>query len=300
MMDGVEVLRGRSKRALRDGTLVLQAAGIPFAIVADGRGARVLVAPHDADRAAHELSDYAEENVDWPPRKEEAPPRLTSGIAGALAYALVIVFVFWAEGRAAFGIDWDHTGVMHAGAARAGEWWRPWTALTMHVDVNHLVSNLVFGSVFAVVAAQTLGTGVVWLGTILAGGLGNSIEAFLVDASHRGVGASTAIFGTLGLMTTAEWARRGTRRMPWVRRVAPLYGGAVLFGWFGGGGGSDRIDVLAHALGLLVGGLLGLVAARSRLSERLGARSQAWLAALGLGLLVAAWAWGVTAFGAGR
>lgn len=286
----VEVLRGRSKRAIRDGTLVLQSAGIPHAVVPDGAGVRVYVAAADAEQALHELADYAQENVDWPPPRGLAPPALSSGITGAAAYVAIVAAVFWIEREPLAGLDWHRAGVMHAGAVQGGELWRVVTALTMHADATHLVSNIVFGALFAAVAAQTLGAGIVWSGTLLAGALGNYVETFLVDASHRGVGASTAIFGTLGLMSAAEWVRRGAERLPWVRRAAPLYGGAVLFGWFGGGGGSERVDVLAHALGFLVGAALGFAVGRFDLSARIPPRGQTALGVLTAAAVVAAWA----------
>ncbi|MEL6904946.1 MAG: rhomboid family intramembrane serine protease [Planctomycetota bacterium] len=294
------MFQARSRRAIRDCALVLQSAGIPHTVVADGRGAQLVVERRYADAARAELVDYGEENHDWPPSAVAAPPRKTWGAAGALVYGFVIVVVFWLQRAQPFGLDWDPVGVMHAGAARSGEWWRPWTALTMHVDANHLISNLVFGAVFAVVASMSLGSGVVWLGTVLAGALGNAIETFIVDASHRGVGASTALFGTLGLMTAAEWARRGTETSPWVRRVAPLFGGAVLFGWLGGGAGSPRVDVLAHALGFAVGAVLGLGVARAKLAQRLGPRGQMLFCAIAILAVAAAWALGFAATGVPR
>lgn len=285
----VEVLRGRSKRAIRDGALVLQAAGIPHAVVQDGAGVRVFVSSADAERALHELSDYAEENVDWPPPRAATPPTLSSGITGAAAYIAIIAAMFWIEREPVAGLEWHASGVMHAGAVQAGELWRPITALTMHADATHLVSNIVFGALFGAVAAQTLGAGIVWSGTLLAGALGNTIETFIVDASHRGVGASTAIFGTLGLFSAAEWTRRGADRLPWVRRAAPLYGGAVLFGWFGGGGGSERVDVLAHVLGFAVGAAVGIAVGRLELPARVTPRGQTTLGILAAAAVVAAW-----------
>ena len=148
-----------------------------------------------------------------------------------------------------YGVDWTSAGRMEGGAVASGEGWRAITALTLHVDLDHLVSNLVFGGLFGILAAQALGPGVAWLGTVLAGILGNALESFLVDPTHRAIGASTAIFGTLGLMTAAEWTRRGRGDAPWVRRVAPLFGGAVLFGWLGVGDGTGRVDVLAPPRG---------------------------------------------------
>ncbi|MDB4736512.1 rhomboid family intramembrane serine protease, partial [Planctomycetota bacterium] len=97
------------------------------------------------------------------------------------------------------------------------------------------------------------------------------------------------IFGTLGVMVTSEWTRRGQARAPWVRRVAPLFGGAVLFGWLGVGDGSGRVDVLAHATGFMAGALIGIAVSRLDLAERLSSRGQAGLAATTLAIIAVAW-----------
>lgn len=285
-----EVLRGRSKKAVRDGGLVLQSAGIPFALQAGGAGARLVVSALDAERAREELGDYLTENREWPPPKPAAPRISSNGLTGAFLFAVVVAVMHWMQHRFGYGIDWTSAGRMEGGAVAHGDWWRTFTALTLHVDLQHLVSNIVFGGLFGALAAQAMGPGVAWLGTVLAGAGGNALESYLVDPTHRAIGASTAIFGTLGLMTAAEWSRRGRTHSPWVRRVAPLFGGAVLFGWVGVGDGSGRVDVLAHATGFAAGCLLGLVVGKLRLDERVGPRLQIAAGAVTLALLVLGWA----------
>lgn len=289
-----EVLRGRSKKAIGEAALVLQAAGIHHAIEANGYGARILVTSLDGERALHELSDYTKENAGWPPAKPPMPRLQSNGVAGSMVFAALISVMFWMESRQGYGLDWLGVGGMEASLVRKGEWWRTVTALTLHVDLSHLVSNLVFGALFAALCAQSLGTGLTWMGTLLAGAGGNALESFLVEPGHRAIGASTAIFGTLGLMTAAEWARRGQNRMPWVRRVAPLFGGAVVFGWFGAGDGSGRVDVLAHATGFFVGGLIGVLVSRLRLTDRLSVNQQGALAGLSLVAIAVAWTVGMS------
>ncbi|MEM6569423.1 MAG: rhomboid family intramembrane serine protease [Planctomycetota bacterium] len=290
-----EVLRGRSKSAVRESALVLQAKGIPHVVQAGGAGARILVTALDADRARHELEDYVEENEAWPPERDDAPPILTSGVPGAVAFALVITLMYPIGQNGAFGMNWWESGLMNAGSvAEDGAWWRTFTALTLHVDAQHLVSNLVFGSLFGVLAAQTLGTGLAWFGTVLAGAGGNLVESFLTDPSHRAVGASTAIFGTLGIMVASEWTRRGRERLPLARRLAPIFGGAVLFGWLGVGDGSGRVDVLAHATGFAVGALIGVAYGRLNLAGRVTPSGQRALAVLAVAALAASWAVALT------
>lgn len=297
-----EAARARSKRALREAMLVLDANGIGYTVeVSRFGGARILVGALDAERAREEIGSYAEENEAWPPPDAPTPPRLSDGVLGAMVFAALVCALHFIEKRAAFGIDWWGQGMMHAAGVRDGEWWRTITSLTLHADAQHLVGNIVFGSLFGAIAAQGLGTGLTWFGTLLAGSLGHVCETYVVEPTHRGIGASTAVFGTLGMMVAAEWARRGAGKMPWVRRVAPLFAGAVIFGWVGAGGGEtedpggSRTDVLAHVLGFAVGAGLGVLAAKSRLAERIGARGQMALAWLALGGVLAAWCVAISA-----
>ncbi|MEM8710849.1 MAG: rhomboid family intramembrane serine protease [Planctomycetota bacterium] len=284
-----EVLRGRSKKTLREGALVLQAVGIQHVIEVGSRGARILVSALDSDRARAELEDDSEDTAAWPPAKPSAPVARRGSVQAAALFALLIMIIYPIGQNGGFGMDWWQVGRMHAGAVVDGEIWRTFTALTLHVDVQHLVSNLVFGTMFGILSAQALGPGVAWLGTILAGALGNWVESYIVDPAHLAVGASTAIFGTLGLMVAAEWTRRGQSRAPWVRRVAPLFGGAVLFGWLGVGDGSGRVDVMAHATGFVAGALLGAVAGFVKLPERAGPAAQWTMGIVGLALIAGAW-----------
>ncbi|MEM6930992.1 MAG: hypothetical protein AAF602_28915 [Myxococcota bacterium] len=133
------MLRGRSSAAVRESALVLQAQGIPHVVQAGGAGARILVTAFDADRARHELEDYVEENESWPPDRDEAPPILTNGVPGAVAFAAVITLLYPVGQNGAFGMNWWESGLMHAGSvSEGGEWWRTFTALTLHVDAQHL------------------------------------------------------------------------------------------------------------------------------------------------------------------
>ena len=83
-----------------------------------------------------------------------------------------------------------------AGLIRAGEWWRTFTALGLHADPLHLAGNLIYGLIFGFLAGQLLGWGLAWSGLLLAGALGNLLNAFLQAPTHSSIGASTAVFAT--------------------------------------------------------------------------------------------------------
>lgn len=287
-----EVFAATNKRGLRDAELTLVALGIPFGQAYDGVFWRLMVPGSQVERALDELRDLVIENKDWPPR-ESPPPILSNGKRGALVYALVLA-IFHPIGQSGlFGLNWWDPGKVDAARIRSGEIWRTATALTLHGDIAHLAANLVFGIGFGVLASHTLGAGLAWLATIVAGMLGNYANAWLADPSHTAIGASTAVFATLGLMSMYEWVRRSDLGLRQLRRAAPLIAGAVLLGFLGAGGGSEsgpnNIDVGAHVLGFLAGGLVGFALGRLRAPSRLGPKGQVRAGVLGLALLATAW-----------
>jgi rhomboid protease GluP len=73
--------------------------------------------------------------------------------------------------------------------------------LSLHADPLHLMSNLASGVIFGIFVAQILGSGVAWLTILLAGALGNALNALVQSPEHTATGASTAIFGALGILS---------------------------------------------------------------------------------------------------
>jgi membrane associated rhomboid family serine protease len=183
--------------------------------------------------------------------------------------------------------------MLDAGRVHAGQWWRAWTALTLHVDGEHLISNLLVGVWFGYLAGRQQGAGHAWFLVVTGAAASNLIEALLAPASYQSVGASTAVFTALGLLsayTRSSYARWSAR---WALQWAPLVCGAVLLSWFGSADPDKpgQVDVVAHVLGFAVGVLLGLVAGSAAISRRL-ARVPQWVTGL-IALLELATAWGL-------
>jgi membrane associated rhomboid family serine protease len=172
---------------------------------------------------------------------------------------------------------------------QAGQWWRAWTALTLHVDAAHLFSNLGGGAWFGFLAARQLGSGRAWLLIVLGAALANGLEAYLGPGSHRAIGASTAVFTALGLMAAHTWRTRRNFTSRWAMRIAPLVAGTVMLGWLGTAG--EGTDLVAHAFGFVVGCVLGALVASSAVDAKLQRLPQ-WLAG-SLALLSVVVAWGL-------
>jgi membrane associated rhomboid family serine protease len=200
-------------------------------------------------------------------------------------YVFVMVAVAWLAGHRTFAENWLATGVLDTMAVRGGEVWRTMTALTLHFDVAHLLSNLGFGAFFGWLASQLLGPGVAFGGAMAAATLANALNSAIQPANHVSAGASTVVFAMLGLLAAYAWRRRADSGERWAYRWAPLIAGVFLLGFTGVGGANT--DVLAHLTGFAVGGVAGWWL--GRLSRIPGPRIQ-WLAgAAAFTGIVAAW-----------
>lgn len=296
----IEVARSRDARAIRHQVLTLQSLGIASGILQVGGEQVLVVRDHDAQGAAAELERYTRENVDWPPR-ETYPAPVSQGIHAAIVYGGLLTLLFTFQEAHRFGVDWESLGRADAANIRAGEWWRAITALTLHADVAHLAGNVVFGAALAVILAQSVGVGLAWACVLLAGTFGNYANAWLQDASHRSLGASTAVFGALGVQVAYEYVRRTELGYKRWRRWVPVIMGFGLLAWLGAGGvhvedpksleGLERVDIGAHGLGFAFGGLIGLAVARiPRKKLRASNAMQAAICAAVVAAVIGAWA----------
>ena len=281
----IVVFRSHWRPACAERAFVLQAVGIGSQVMQDGSGWVLLVAEGDTPNAAVQLRRYDLEN---PPklRLPEPEPAHRHAWAGVAGYVLVLLAVGYLAGLHAFGIDWLATGGLVGAAVRSGEAWRTVTALTLHLDVAHLVANLGFGAVFGLFASRALGPGVAAATVLAAAAAANGLNALVQPEASLSAGASTAVFATLGLLAGYEWRRRAAapERRAW--RWAPLVAGVFLLAFTGAGG--ENTDVVAHVAGFATGAVAGIAHARWRLPRGPFAQWTSGVAAVAA--IVVAWA----------
>ncbi len=280
-----EVYRSHWRPACEERAFMLHAVGIGSQVVPNGELWSLVVLQEHAMAAVTHLRGYDREN---PPqrrmlaRPEQIHPRAWVGPA---VYVFVMVAVAWLAGHRTFAENWLAAGVLDTMSVRGGEVWRTVTALTLHFDVAHLLSNLGFGAFFGWLASQLLGPGVAFGGAVAAATLANALNSTIQPANHVSAGASTVVFAMLGLLAAYAWRRRADSGERWAYRWAPLIAGVFLLGFTGVGG--ENTDVLAHLTGFAVGGVAGWWL--GRLSRIPGPRIQ-WLAGVAaLAGIVAAW-----------
>ena len=238
--------------------VVLAAVGIPHWVRHRLDGWALMVASRDAATALETLDAYDRENSRDGVRGRETPsPSRGAAVAGVGA-ALLLIGFFGVTGARAGRSAWFQRGSADADRMLTGEWWRAITALTLHADAPHLLANAVAGALLISAVCAQLGPGVGVALVLLAGVGGNALTAVAHGGHHVSVGASTAVFGALGILAGL--------RIVSGRRVAPrarqwwvvLAAGLALLTLLGT---APDADVLAHLFGALVGGVLGSLAA---------------------------------------
>ena len=285
--DYIELFRSPIRGPCAERALVLKALDIPHVVDRYEDAYVLMVEAAFFARAQQEIKSYAEENRDWRATPVEEPIVRHTAWPGVAGYVLVLLAVGFAAAESLGGENWFQSGRFHAGRVASGEWWRAVTALTLHADVGHLISNLGFGALFGYFAGQLLGAGFAWFGILIAAIFANGLNAFVQPDSHTSVGASTAVFAALGLVSAAAWIRRRKFDHRWAYRSAPLLGGVLLLAYTGFSG--ERTDVGAHLAGFFMGLIAGRLYTWIELTVDLKKINQLLYGYVSLGIVALAW-----------
>jgi membrane associated rhomboid family serine protease len=241
------------------------------------------VEEREAARARAVIDAYERENVARPAAPEAPREYGPTGIGFALAAAILLFFLV--TGPRDFSVAWFERGSGDAAAILAGELWRAATALTLHADFTHAFGNALACALFVTVVCRAYGPGAGSALILVSGIAGNLMNAAYHEAHHSSVGASTALFGAIGILAGMQFTRRRRQQTRRTRAWIPLAGGLGLLAMLGTG---ERADLGAHLFGLLAGAGLGAGAALW-IGRPPGAAAQWLLGAGALATLSAAW-----------
>jgi membrane associated rhomboid family serine protease len=235
--------------------LVLLTAGIEHEVKSGSDGWDLWVADNAVEAAEKALRSYIDENraFDAP---AESPLRVYRKTWAGLWGGLILLTLY-----AAVHTNPDMAAIHRTYASSAshilkGEWYRSTTALLLHSDAVHLAGNLAGVGVFATAVCSVTGWGMGWLLILMSGICGNLVNAYFYAYGHRAIGASTAVFGAVGLLCAYQFIKRirspGSRYQIWL----PLGAGLALLAFLGA---STHTDIMAHLFGLLSGMVLGVI-----------------------------------------
>ncbi|MFO7838904.1 MAG: rhomboid family intramembrane serine protease [Desulfosalsimonadaceae bacterium] len=234
-------------------SLVLASAGISYRIRKDPHGWAVWVQQERYEEAYQAMAAYFRENRD--DLDPEMPERYRPPSEGRFVEALFAA-VFLMAFHIAFQYTGAHESIVHGFGASAeaiwrGEVYRAVTALMIHGDGVHLAGNMLGITVFGAAVTAEMGWGFGWLLILASGVCGNLLNAGLYAGGHLSIGASTAVFGAVGILVGIQMVRRFIRRKG--RRLAvlaPLAGGLALLGFMSSG---ENVDIMAHLFGFAAG-----------------------------------------------
>jgi len=310
LVDGTPPGRLSQKQA-KLWSLVLRARLVPHRVRSMPGGYTIQAPARFAKQAVDEILLYHKENISphpsipLPEGQERARPTVAA-MLGLCAF-FVLTQKPWPL-LDSYPQYWHSVGVADAASMLSGQLWRAATALTLHADPAHVASNAVVGGAFLILLARRVGSGTAWLLAVLAGVLGNLLNAvvhtLLGGPGHLSVGFSTAVFGAAGVLAGLKaasgegdfragmTATHGAFGRGW---LLPVAAGLALVASLGTAG--ENTDIGAHVFGLLaglgLGGLAGWLALHhGRPDEWAGGRLNPACGALSLLLLASAWIWG--------
>ena len=251
----IELLHGLYEDEANVFALTLSSANIAHRVVKHKDGAFGLwVESGDVDRAVNVIREYMDENRDnegVPVAGDHYSGKSLAGLWGAAG--LMILYILIAVGH--YEEQLIRTYASSASRILAGEVWRTVTALGLHSNALHLAGNMVGIALFGSAVCGIAGWGIGALMILFSGALGNFANALFYETRHVSIGASTAVFGALGILAGYQFLTKIKHPRQRVKAWLPLAGGLALLAILGSG---TESDIMAHLFGFFSGILLGL------------------------------------------
>lgn len=245
------IIPARSRREVMEWGLVMASQEIEAIVDKSEQGWALLVAEADYPRALAVLHQYELENRGWRWKQHLPGSGLLFHWGALLWVAAMGAFYYWT--MAAFP-QLQNLGQMEPARVAAGQWWRLFTAITLHANLEHLTANLVTGGLLIGLAMARYGPAVAMLAAFLAGAAGNCAD-LLFYSGDSSLGASGMVMGALGLLSVHSfslWRKYPPSRRLLRRGAAAGFLILVLLGFAPG------TDMVAHVGGFLAGAILGL------------------------------------------
>ena len=161
MSDDPEIsLRQTSDDKLADEwALVLLAQGLSPRVRRRPDGAVLSVPEDQVERARAVLSAYENENPKKKPAESLEPTQTAGSLVGSAVAGILILLFFIITDISNSTMSWFERGSADAQKILNGECWRTVTALTLHADVVHALSNAIAVALFLGVVSSILGIG---------------------------------------------------------------------------------------------------------------------------------------------
>ncbi len=273
----------QSAKEARDYELLFLAREIPFSRKTDPSQHTLVIPNAFSTKAKREMELFHKENRRWPSNYALGMQKTPHFPFIHEIVLLCLAAFHWISTRPNAPHSWIEKGRSSAEDILSGQWTRSVTALTLHGDYTHLLSNLAALWLFVSGVSQYVGSGMAWFLVLLSGALGNILSAWFFGIDHFSIGASTSVFGAVGILGGMRAISRFFEGATWKRSILPIAAALALLAMLGA---NPETDVMAHLFGFLAGLVVGLLSA-SLCSEKLAGKATIqWLAFGVFGLTV--------------
>jgi rhomboid protease GluP len=269
--------------------LVLSSSGISHRLRKGEHGWDILLNDTEYEKALNAIEQYLKENQDFHATDDSLCYEYDKTFTGLWVSAILLAC------HVAIIIGNDSGVFIRAYGSSAfhilrGELYRSVTSLMIHANVLHLVGNVLGITIFGTAVCTITGWGVGWLMILVSGTAGNLLNAVLYKTGHLSVGASTGVFGAIGILAAQQFFKKfalpGQRMRAWL----PLGGGLALLSILGSG---KYADLTAHLFGFMAGIILG--ALYGIFVKRTSTRAcQAYFLFMTLTIVVVSWMWALS------
>jgi membrane associated rhomboid family serine protease len=264
--------------------LVLSSLQIPYNVSRRGQGWDIHVPNAFYEQALKAIEAYLQENQDVRPTQVASTFEYGTTFSGIWVSLILLAF------HAAIAMHLDSQAVVKTYGSAAhhildGELYRTVTSLMIHANALHLMGNMFGIGLVGTAVCQIMGPGVGWFMILVTGIGGNFMNALLYQRDHVSVGASTAIFGALGILAGYQFLRMLMRTNRRTKAWLPLGAGVALLAFLGS---SKHSDLTAHLFGFVAGIVLGALYGFI-MKRPAGKLYQGCFVLAALGLIVTSW-----------
>ena len=280
----VVILKKLSEDEANTYRLVLSSTGISCHLKRGEHGWDISVNDMDYENAINAIEKYFEENQDFQSTDDSFYDEYQRTYTGIWVSIILLAchVAFAMSDKSEFFIRTYGSSAFHI---LHGELYRSATSLMLHANALHIMGNIAGIIIFGTAVCLIMGWGVGWFMILMTGITGNLVNALLFQPDRISVGASTAIFGALGILSAYQFIRKFRQPGQKIKAFLPLSCGLALLGILGSG---ENSDLMAHLFGFSGGIILGSF--YSILVKRpISKEYQAYTLFLTLGILALAW-----------
>ncbi len=273
-------------KKIREWALVLESRGIPFTFISTDDGLSLRIPADFFVQALDEIRKYQKENNAHVQSKASLHEPIRLRDHSITVWAIILLTaIFGLALRPSFHHVLLQIGCLSPDVMQKHEYWRLVTALTLHQDPSHLIGNMAIGGFIIVFLTDLMGAGASWFLTLLTGIMGNFLNLLFKDASFTSIGASTAVFGEIGLLAGHKLIQDHNFK----GLIMPIGAALSLLAMLGTG--DSHTDLGAHLFGLLSGIILGILWVKlHQPKKRSSGRGDHLMVALAIFIVVFAWA----------